>query len=488
VGKGIVYLVGAGPGDETLITVRGLRLVERADAVVYDRLVNPSLLRHAPPKAVRLDAGRWTRRDPQRQPRIHRALERLARRGLRVVRLKGGDPLIFGRGAEEAEFLRSRRIPFEIVPAPTAATASAYAGIPLTHRDWSSKITLLTGRQAEGRGSVDLSDVPLGGTLVVYMGVDALEGVAKKLLEAGWDPATPAATVEWAGRGIQRVVEAELARIAARAREARIGTPAMTIVGRVVRLRRALAWFEQKPLFGAQVVVTRPEDRGFVEELLDLGADVLALPSIRIEPIGRPVGLAEAVRGLGGFDVLIFTSRTAVRLFFQACLERGRDARALGGARVLAIGGGTAAELRKAGIVADWVSPEFTTRVFANRVARLVGKGTRVLYPCARERNPEVARALGLRGAAVRELVLYRTRPIRPEGIDRVRDGAILTFASALTARGFLAGFPRRPVSIVCIGPVTAREVRRLGWRVAAVARPHDISGLLRAVRAVAGS
>lgn len=479
--KGIVYLVGAGPGDETLITVRGLRLLERADAVVYDRLVNPSLLRHAPAHAARLDAGQWTRKDPRRQPKIHRELERLARRGFRVVRLKGGDPLIFGRGAEEAEFLRSRRIPFEIVPGPTAATASAYAGIPLTHRDWSSKITLLTGRQAEGRGPVDLSDVPLGGTLVIYMGVEALEGVSRKLLEAGWDRATPAATIEWAGRGIQRVVEAELGEIAARARDAGIRTPAMTIVGRVVRLRRALAWFERKPLFGRQVVVTRPDDRGFVEELLDLGADVLALPSIRIEPVARP-----AMHGIAGAGMLLFTSRTAVRLFFEACLRRGCDARALAGARVLAIGAGTAEELRSHSIAADWQSPEFTTEAFARGAVRLVSRGTRVLYPCAQERNPAVARALRRRGAIVDEIVLYRIRPVRPEGIDRVRDGAILTFASALTARGFLKSLSRRQVSIVCIGPATAREVRRLGYRVSAVARPHDMGGLLRAVRAVA--
>lgn len=480
-GKGIVYLVGAGPGDETLITVRGLRLIQRADAVVYDRLVNPSLLRHAPPGAARLDAGQWTRRDPRRQPRIHRELEKLARRGLRVVRLKGGDPLIFGRGAEEAEFLRSRRIPFEIVPAPTAATAAAYAGIPLTHRDWSSKITLLTGRQAEGKGPIDLSDIPLGGTLVIYMGVDALEGVSRKLLEAGWDRATPAAAIEWASRGVQRVVEAELGEIAGRARSAGIRTPAMTIVGRVVRLRRRLAWFERKPLFGRQVVVTRPEDRGFVEQLLELGADVLALPSIRIEPVTRPV-----LPRIAGISTLLFTSRTAVRLFFDACLARKIDARALAGTQVFALGAGTAAELRSIGIVADWVSPEFTTEAFAKGAARRVSQGDRVLYPCAQERNPAVARALRRRGARVVEIVLYRTRPIRPEGIDQVRDGAILTFASALTARGFLRALPRRRVSIVCIGPATAKEVRRLGHKVAAIARPHDMPGLLRSVQAVA--
>ncbi|HLG42793.1 MAG TPA: uroporphyrinogen-III C-methyltransferase, partial [Planctomycetota bacterium] len=179
--KGIVYLVGAGPGDERLITVRGLDLLRRAEALVYDRLVNPSLLRHVPAGAIRVNAGRWTRKDPKRQPRIHRVLERLSRRGLRVVRLKGGDPLIFGRGGEEAEFLQSRGIPFEFVPGPTAASASAYAGIPLTHRDWSSKITLLTGRQAEGKGEIDVTNVPRDGTLVIYMGVEALQSVSRKL-------------------------------------------------------------------------------------------------------------------------------------------------------------------------------------------------------------------------------------------------------------------------------------------------------------------
>lgn len=476
-----------------MVPAEGLRRLREADAVVYDRLACRSLLRHVRPGAQRIYAGATTRRDPRRQVRINRTLVRLAKKGLRVVRLKGGDPLIFARGAEEAEHLRRNGVRFEILPAPTAACAAAYAGIPLTDRRVSSKVTFLTARRAEGKGPLDISELPRDGTVVVYMGLEALREVAGKLLRAGWPAETPAAVIEWASTGRQRTVEGPLGRIASEAEAAAIRTPAMTVIGRVVRFRKRLAWFERKPLFGERIVVTRPEDRGLTDRLLDLGADVIYLPVTRIEVFPRPRGLRRALRRLQGYAALLFSSRTAVRLFFEHLFEAGRDVRDLQGIRIHAIGSGTADGLREVGVVADDRPRRATTGSLAESVSRRVKPGERVLYPCAEERNPGVAERIRTAGAEIDEIVLYRVRPQRPEGIDQLRGATILTLTSAKTARSFFSILPdeaarrlRSGVKIACIGPVTARAVRDSGFHPAAVARRHDIQGLVRTILALA--
>lgn len=478
---GTVYLVGAGPGDEGLITVKGVRLLEQADVVLYDKLVNRAILRHAR-KAKLIGAGVHGTRDRMEQDEINRLLEKFAKQGKTVVRLKGGDPIIFGRGGEEAEFLARRGIPFEIVPAPTAASVTAYAGIPLTHRDLAYKITLVTGQRKGDSEEVDLSDVPRDGTIVIYMGLRTLPKIAGQLIDLGWDPETPAAVVQWASLGIQKVVDGTLRDISERVKQAGFMSPTIAVVGKVVALRTLLSWYEKKPLFGQTVVLTRPEELagGLIERLSDLGAHVLLMPSIEIRPL--PTGpLDRELKKISTYTWVMFTSRNAARIF----LERVGDLRRLHSVKVAAIGPATAAQFQ--GLVPDLVSKESTTDALGKTLLKKIGKGDRILYPCAEVHNTEMVRALRDKGAEVKEVVVYRIvrRPLDLSGFDRA---TVLTFASALTAEHFLSqldGTTRdvlKRCKIVCIGPVTAERVGELGYTVHGVARRHDADGLVEAI------
>jgi uroporphyrinogen III methyltransferase/synthase len=477
---GIVHLVGAGPGDAGLITVRGRELLGQADAVVIDRLANPALV----PAGVEVfDVGKPRGQGPRRQEEINRLLVRLARKGLRVVRLKGGDPLIFARGAEEALYLRQNGIPFEIVPGPTAASALAYAGIPLTHRNWAPKLTMITGTLAAGMRAPEVSDLPREGTLVIYMGLSTLTETVRRLIHSGWDGSTPAAVVEWASSPRQRVVEGPLREIAQKTADAKIESPALVVIGQVVSLRPKLSWFERLPLFGRRVVVTRPE--GQEEELSRTfeaaGARVLRMPAIEIRPA------AWRWRSPRDYGWIVFTSRNGAQLYLQRLFHLGQDVRALGSAKVAVVGEGTAGALREFGIEPDVIADEFTTDRLASRLLGRVRRGDRVLYPCAETHNPELAARLRRRGTTVDEVIVYRNRPIRPRGVEGIVDSDIVTLTSAMIARSFLRALPRRVrPRIVSIGPVTARAVQESGRSSSAVARPHTIEGLAAAVTRVA--
>lgn len=471
--KGVVYLVGAGPGDLDLITHRGFTLLGKADVVVYDHLVNPKLLDFAP-QARPIFAGKRSDSHTLEQPEINRLLVREAKAGRSVVRLKGGDPYIFGRGAEEAEALQRAGVPFEVVPGVTAAIgASTYAGIPLTHRDRASQVTFVTGHTKED--GFNAADLPRRGTLVVYMGIKTLAQIAQKLIKVGWDPKTPAATVQWATTPKQRTVRGTLATIATLA--SKVTAPAVTIIGQVVDLERRLRWFEKKPLFGQKIVVTRSREQSseLARKFEALGAEVAVFSTIRIRPVKvKPIVIK-------GFTHIAFTSRTAVEYFFP---NLAGDCRSLAGTKVCAVGDQTARALIERGIKPDLVAAEFTSRSLAKELATEGVKGAHVFHPGANLMNPDFQKVLAKVGAKVTDLVLYSIDKVAPENVEAVDDADWITFASSQTVRNFMEAVGSRPIKakIACIGPITAKTARGYGLKVAVIPKKFTFDALIQAI------
>ncbi|HEV7587086.1 MAG TPA: uroporphyrinogen-III C-methyltransferase, partial [Longimicrobium sp.] len=414
--SGTVYLVGAGPGDPGLLTLRAAELLERADVLVYDALAAPEIVERAA-KAERIYAGkRGGRTSPLSQEEISALLVELAAKHAVVVRLKGGDPFVFGRGGEEALALAAAGISWEVVPGITAGTAGpAYAGIPVTHRGLSTSVTLVTGHEDPAKAGTDVDWNALGrgtGTLVFYMSVGKMEENFARLIEAGRPADTPAAAVEWGTHARQRTVVGTLATLPALAREANVGAPSVVVVGDVVSLRGELAWFDRRPLSGKRVVVTRARAQasGFAASLRELGAEVVQLPVIRIESPEDPDALRRAALQADSFDWIVFTSANGVDRFFAALAEGGRDARALGGVSICAIGPATAQELAKHGVRADLVPDEFVAEAaLAALMAATELAGRRILIPRAAEARAVLPDGLRERGAEVVEVAAYRT-------------------------------------------------------------------------------
>jgi uroporphyrinogen III methyltransferase/synthase len=471
--KGVVYLVGAGPGDLDLITHRGFLLLGQADVVIYDHLVNIKLLDFAP-NARRIYAGKRSDSHTLEQPEINRLLVREAKSGNKVVRLKGGDPYIFGRGAEEAEALQRARIDFEVVPGVTAAIGAAtYAGIPLTHRDKASQVTFVTGQTQDGE--LDPADLPRRGTLVVYMGIKALANIAKKLIRKGWSPRTPAATIQWATTPKQRTVRGTLATIATLA--SKVSAPAVTIIGDVVDLERRLRWYEKKPLFGQKVVVTRSREQSseLARKFEALGAEVAVFSTIRIKPVRvKPIQIK-------GYTHIAFTSRTAVEYFFP---NLAGDSRSLAGTKVCAVGDQTARALVERGIKPDFVAAEFTSRSLARELAQKGVKGAHVFHPGADKMNPDFQKVMAKSGAKVTDLILYRIDKVAPENVEAVDDADWITFASSQTVRNFMEAVGSRPIKakIACIGPITAKTAREYGLKVAVIPKKYTFDSLIQAI------
>ncbi|HEX9937550.1 MAG TPA: uroporphyrinogen-III C-methyltransferase [Longimicrobium sp.] len=495
--SGTVYLVGAGPGDPGLLTLRAAELLARADVLVYDALASPEIVERAG-RAERIYAGkRGGTRNVLSQDEISRLLVDLAAKHETVVRLKGGDPFVFGRGGEEALELARAGVAFEVVPGVTAGVAApAYAGIPVTHRGISTGVTLVTGHEDPEKPETGIDWGALantGGTLVFYMSVGRMEENFARLTAAGRSPETPAAAIEWGTWPRQRTVAGTLATLPAKVREAKLGAPSIVLVGEVVALRGELAWFDRRPLSGRRIVVTRARAQasGFAASLQALGAEVVQLPAIRLEAPDDPQPLREAVERLHSFHWIVLTSANGVERFFAALRDAGRDTRALASARVCAIGPATAAELEKHGIRADLVPPEFVAESAVEALAaadELAGK--RVLVPAAEDARPVLADGLRERGAEVTSVVAYRTVP-DGTGADEVRRriGAgeidLLTFTAGSTARNFaaLVGTEVGGARVASIGPVTSAALRELGMRVDVEAEEATIAGLLRAVR-----
>jgi uroporphyrinogen III methyltransferase/synthase len=491
--NGRVYLVGAGPGDPGLMSVRSLELIAIADAVFYDRLIPPGALGGARKDAELVYVGKQPGVPSVPQEEIGERLIAAAREGKSVVRLKGGDPFVFGRGGEEGEALREAGVEFEVVPGITAGVAAtAYAGIPVTHRDDASAVAFVTGHEdPEKDGSAldweGLARFP--GTLVFYMGVKQLADNAAALIQAGHDPEEPAAAIERGTMPGQRTVEATLGTIAEAVEREAVKAPALIVVGQVARRREQLGWLERRPLHGRRVVVTRARAQasGFARTLRELGADVVELPAIRIEPRIESQEVREAVGRLGDYSLVCLTSPNGVHLLFEAMQETGQDARALAGATVAAIGPGTARALAERGIVADVVPERFVAEALVEALADIEVEGKRILVARAAEARDVLPDALRDRGAEVDVVALYETVRESPEEteIERAQNADYVTFTSSSTVTNLLEAlgdrFPKS-ARIVSIGPVTSETVRTAGLEIAVEAEQHDIDGLLDAL------
>ena len=481
-----VYLVGAGPGDPGLLTRRGEELLRRADVVVYDRLASRVLLDLAPSGAERVDVGKAPGRAAMEQQQINELLVARGRAGLVVVRLKGGDPFVFGRGGEEAESCRDAGVPFEVVPGITSAiAAAAYAGIPVTHRGLSTSFTVVTGHEDPTKGGTDTDWDALaraGGTLVVLMGAGRLTEIAATLIAGGRAASTPVAAVRWGTRPEQRTVRGTLATIAALGVE----SPSAIVIGDVAGLD--LAWFEARPLFGRRIVVTRAREQAseLRTRLEQLGAEVIELPSIALQPVEF------ALPVLGAYEWLVFTSANGVDAFFDRGLEpAGLDARALASVRVAAIGPGTERALATRGIRADLVPERFVAESLLEAFPDPSSAASRVLLARAESARDVLPEGLAARGYAVDVLAVYRTVPVLPDPTDvaRVRSGEVdaITFTSSSTVANFcdaVGPFEGEQPLVVSIGPITSQTATQRGLVVHAEADPHTIDGLVDAVLA----
>jgi uroporphyrinogen III methyltransferase/synthase len=486
-----VYLVGAGPGDPGLLTARALELIAAADVIVHDRLIPETALDGARDDAELLYAGKEGGGPSVSQEEIGRLLVERGAAGHEVVRLKGGDPFVFGRGGEEAELLRDAGVPFEVVPGVTAGVAApAYAGIPVTHRDAASAVAFVTGHEDPDKPDAALDWPALAafpGTLVVYMGVRTLEAISQALIAGGRSPSQPAAIVERGTLPGQRVVVATLATIASVAAREGIRAPAISVFGEVAALHERLDWLGARPLADRTVAVTRAraQSSGLARRLRELGAVVVEAPAIRIAPIDGPAP------ELAGYDLVCLTSPNGVSLLFERLRAAGCDARALAGATVAAIGPGTARALAQRGVIADVVPERFVAEGLVEALADL--PVTRALIARAAVARDVLPEALRARGAEVDVLELYETvaEPLSDEQRAAVAAADYVTFTSSSTVEFFFeqAGDAVAPQArLISIGPVTSDALRARGHEPGVEAERHDIDGLVDALVADAAS
>ncbi len=495
---GTVYLVGAGPGDAGLLTLRGAELLRRADVVIYDVLVNPELLRHTRAAAELISRGSRTADEALSQEQLNALMVTKAREGKCVVRLKGGDPYIFGRGGEEAEALADAKIPFEVVPGVSSIVAApSYAGIPLTHRDHCSSFTVLTGHEGVGSEGkhFDLDQIArIPGTKVILMGLKKLSELTEGLITRGLPPKTPVAIVQWGTTGRQQSVEGTLATIADIAAQKKLTPPAITIIGDVVKLRKNLNWFERRPLFGQRVVVTRSRNQAaeLTNRLAELGADVLEIPCIKTVQPTNLQNLGDALLELNSYDWLVFTSPNGVASFFEFFFRAFKDTRDIGGVRIAAIGPGTAAKLSELHLQVDLMPEE----AIGSKIAKAFDKfetmeNLKICLLRAEVANPELPKALEELGAIVDDIACYKTVA---ETDDANGDAARLlecgadwiTFTSASTVEHFHARFDLPALlkkfpqtKLASIGPETSKALAVLAIKPTVEARQHTAVGLV---------
>ena len=495
--EGIVRLVGAGPGDPDLISIKGLRLIQSADAIVFDRLVDKRLLDNARKDAELIDVGKIPGKRINRQEDINSLLIQLGSAGKNVVRLKGGDPFVFGRGGEEAEALAEARVAFEIVPGITSAIAApAYAGIPLTHRKFASSFTVVTGSEDPTKPDTSVDWEVLancGDTLAILMGQSNLRAIADALMKYGRAPETPVALVQWGTEPYQRTLVGTLSDIANRAATARIGAPAVTIVGDVVRLRETIPWFDSRPLFGKRVLVTRTRTQAssLSDVLTQRGAQPIELPTIEIQPIDDYTELDAALKDALNYDWTVFSSANAVDVVFDRLGALQLDSRVLHGVKIAAIGPATRRRLLNRGIIADFMPASFVAEAAISELGVLGINGMRVLLPQAQIARDILRQGLTELGASVDAISVYRTvkpndtdnrlKDILAEGID------VATFTSSSTVSNLvelLEGNTSalKDATIACIGPITAERAVELGLSADIVAAEHTIAGLIEAV------
>lgn len=495
--SGKVYLVGAGPGDLGLVTLRAKECIENADVIVCDHLANPEMLAWARDDAEMIYAGKKAGDHALAQGEINKLLIEKAKAGKQVVRLKGGDPFVFGRGAEEAQAVVDAGLSFEIVPGITSAIAGpAYAGIPVTHRSENSHVTFFTGHEdpSKAKSAIDYAAlVKLGGTQVMLMGVERIDSVTRAMLANGARPDLPVALVRWATTGKQQTLTGTLENIAQRAVEADFEPPAVAVFGEVVDLRKNLKWYEDRPLSGKRIVVTRTRKQAgaLTSQLRALGADVIELPTIRIEPPPDLREFGQLVQDAHMYDWIVFTSPNGVDAFFEMFFKLYDDAREIGGAKIAAIGPATAQRVRDFHLHVDLQPEEFVAEGVVREFQKQGAvENLRILLARAEQARDVLPKELARLGAIVDEAFAYRTVPetrdftgARRRLLDEGAD--LITFTSSSTVENFLAlGLPwPKGMQVASIGPITSRTARERGLKIDIEARRHDIEGLVEAIR-----
>ncbi len=491
---GKVWLVGAGPGDIGLLTVKGKSVIEKADVIVYDHLVGMEILSSLDDKKKLINVGKLSGHHPIPQEEINRILVEEAEQGQRVVRLKGGDPFLFGRGGEELAELQRCGIPFEVVPGVTSSLAvPAYNGIPVTHRDYASSVHIITGhKKREGEESVDYEAlVRSKGTLVFLMGVTALPDIRRKLLEAGMDPKVPAAILQEGTTAGQRKVTATVGELEEKAREAEIRPPAIIVVGDVCRLAETLSWRERLPLYGRRIVLTRPRKlmAALAERLRAEGAEVLEVPTIQTVELDDDQRLVCSFQKIEKYDWIVFTSQIGVRIFFEQMQLRKIDIRRLSGVRFAVIGEGTCGALCERGIYADVMPDVYDGESLGKVLAGQGIRGSRILIPRAEKGNEQLVPILEQAGAAVEDIPIYRTSFYTSQTVSvkkeiQKRKPDLVVFTSSSTVEGFVdaaKGLDYSEIKAACIGVQTARTASKYGMScyTAAKATLEDLIGLI---------
>jgi uroporphyrinogen III methyltransferase/synthase len=496
-GNGKVYLVGAGPGDLGLVTLRAKECIEQADVIVYDHLANPEMLGWAREDAEIIYAGKEAAKHALKQDEINALLIEKAREGKQVVRLKGGDPFVFGRGAEEAKAVVDAGIAFEIVPGITSAIAGpAYAGIPVTNRAQNSHVTFFTGHEdpAKTQSSIDYAALAkLGGTQVMLMGVERIEAIAQRMMEQGARKDLPVALVRWATTGRQETLVGTLENIARRVVDRGFEAPAVAVFGDVVALRENLSWYEKRPLSGKRIVVTRTRKQAsdLSNRLRALGAEIVELPTIRIEPPTDLREFAELVQDAHSYDWLVFTSPNGVEAFFEMFFKLYDDAREIGGVRIAAIGPATTQRVKDYHLHVDLQPEEFVAEAIVREFAKQGGvENLRILIARAEKARDVLPKELSGLGAIVDEGFAYRTVPETRDATGARRrlleEGAdLITFTSSSAVENFVAlGLPwPKGMQVASIGPVTSKTAREQGLKIDIQARQYDIEGLVEAIR-----
>jgi uroporphyrinogen III methyltransferase/synthase len=493
--SGTCYLVGAGPGDLGLVTLRAKECIELADVLVYDALSSPELLRWTKPGCEKIHVGKRAKDHALPQDQINALIVEKTKAGKNVVRLKGGDPMIFGRGGEEAAELAAAGVPFEIVPGISSSIGGpAYAGIPVTHRDHCTQLTIFTGHEdpTKGFSSIDFAQLAKApGTKVFLMGVARLREITAAFIDNGADPNTPIALTRWATTARQSTIEGTLATIADIADKANFSSPAVAVIGGVVTERKKINWFEKRPLFGKRIVVTRTREQAgeLSKALRDLGADVIELPTIRIEPPEDRLGFAEMVTSAHEYDWLVFSSPNGVEHFFNGFFAAYDDARSLGHPRIAAIGNGTAKKIRDYRFAVDLIPERFVAEGLIAAFKKLNVENLTMLWVKAAETRDIIGDGLAALGAIVDECIAYRTVP-ETEDITGARaslteNGAdLITFTSGSTVDHFFNLGLLWPQGCLAgsIGPVTSEALRKHGTPPAFEAAKHDIPGLVAAI------
>ncbi|KGM94700.1 uroporphyrinogen-III synthase [Clostridium novyi A str. 4552] len=495
--SGKVFLVGAGPGDYKLITLKGMECIKKADVIVYDRLANVRLLKNAKDDCEFIYVGKKSSNHTKTQDEINDIIVNKAKKGKVVTRLKGGDPYVFGRGGEEGEYLIKNGIEFEVVPGITSAIGGlCYAGIPITHRDYASSFHVITGHLKEENKELNWKSIAsLEGTLVFLMGISNLKNICTSLIKEGKDINTKVAIINWASTTKQKVVVGTLENIYEKAIKEKIESPSLIVVGEVVSLREKLNFFEKKPLFGKNIVVTRARAQSskLVDKIDSLGGNPIEVPSIKIEEIFPNDKLIEEIKDIEQYNYLIFTSRNAVKIFFKNLFKIGFDSRKLGSLKILSIGTGTSEELKNNGIVADIVPKRFVAESIVESLKDILSKDDKILIPRAKESREYLVKELN-KLCNVKEVKIYETVKMENNKeyvLNLLDSNAIdyITFTSSSTVKNFIYIIGKENIDklkhtkLVSIGPITSRTIEDFNLKVYNEAEEYTIDGILKVLQ-----